>query len=81
MIGLVQIYLLYIFSTIVLIGWKMSIRPYLTENLVEAAFLVVFIYFLAVNLSLVKLLKNEDEETKMKKIIADKREDFLQENI
>lgn len=81
MIGLVQIYLLYIFSTIVLIGWKMSIRPYLTENLVEAAFIVVFIYFLVVNLSLVKLLKNEDEETKMKKIIADKREDFLQENI
>lgn len=81
MIGLLKIYFIYISGSTVLLGWRIANGLTITANFIDAAFLVIFVYFFMVNLSLYKLLKNEDKETKMKKVIADQREDYLQENI
>lgn len=80
--GLLKIYSIYIFSTIVLLAWRLKTGRFFTSDYRAMAFLVVFIYFFLVNWILYILLKSEDKETKSRKFMADQNKHrCLHENI
>lgn len=81
MMGLLKIYFIYIFGSIISFIFSLRKGTLCTADYVDAIFLVAFIYFFMVNLSLYGLIKNEDKGTKMVKIMADQRADCLQENV
>lgn len=80
MMGLLKVYFIYVLNTALSVGVSIWKGLFSTSGYIDAIFLVISIYFFAVNFSLYQLMKNEDKGTKMAKLMADHRTDWLQEN-
>lgn len=81
MVGLLKIYIIYVFGSIFVLSWRVTNKIYIAANYIDALFLIVSIYSFIISFSLYKLFKNEDKEIKIQKIMANQRLDFLRGKI